>query len=99
VEDELDETAREVFEALRAHRLEVAKREGVAAYLVASDRCLRDIARLRPANRAELMLAHGIGPAKAERYGDGFLAVVNGPPGEGVPNRDDEATGPPSLFG
>ena len=70
-------------------------------YVVASDRCLRDIARLRPANRAELMLAHGIGPAKAERYGDGFLAVVSGQAGDGVPDRDDETgetTEPPSLL-
>jgi ATP-dependent DNA helicase RecQ len=87
-----------VFEALRAHRLEVAQREGVPAYVVASDRCLRDVARLRPANRAELMLAHGIGPAKAERYGDGFLAVVNGRPDGGIPNGEDESTEPPSLL-
>ena len=33
-EDDLDEGARAIFEALRAHRLEVAQREGVAAYLV-----------------------------------------------------------------
>jgi ATP-dependent DNA helicase RecQ len=98
VEDDLDETARAVFEALRAHRLEVAQREGVPAYVVASDRCLRDVARLRPANRAELMLAHGIGPAKAERYGDGFLAVVNGRPDGGIPNGEDESTEPPSLL-
>jgi len=74
--EELDEGARFMFEALRAHRLDVARSEGVAAYLVASDRCLRDIARLKPKNRAELMLAHGIGPAKAQKYGDGFLEVV-----------------------
>ena len=26
----------------------------------------------------KLLLAHGIGPARAERYGAGFMAVVNG---------------------
>jgi ATP-dependent DNA helicase RecQ len=44
--------------------------------MVASDRCLRDIARLRPRTLHELQLAHGIGPAKAQRYGEGFLAVI-----------------------
>ncbi len=74
--DELDAAGRAVFEALRAHRLRVARDEGVPPYIVASDRSLRDIAALRPRNRAELELAHGIGPSKAERYGEGFLKVV-----------------------
>jgi ATP-dependent DNA helicase RecQ len=68
-----------IFEALRAHRLEVARAHGVPAYMVASDRALRDIARLRPRTLEELQLANGIGPAKAKRYGDGFLRVVNPP--------------------
>ncbi|HEX5135640.1 MAG TPA: ATP-dependent DNA helicase RecQ [Planctomycetota bacterium] len=67
-----------LFEALRAHRLEVARTHGVPAYMVASDRALRDMARLRPKTLAELQLANGIGPAKAKRYGDGFLAVIRG---------------------
>jgi len=65
-----------LFEALRAHRLEVARANGVPAYMVASDRALRDIARLRPNTLEEVQLANGIGPAKAERYGGGFLEVV-----------------------
>ncbi len=65
-----------LFEALRAHRLEVARAQGIPAYMVASDRALRDIARLRPRTFAELQLANGIGPAKAQKYGDGFLGVV-----------------------
>jgi len=65
-----------LFEALRAHRMEVARLESVPPYVVASDRALRDIARLRPVDLPSLQLANGIGPAKAERYGDGILAVV-----------------------
>ncbi|HVP31588.1 MAG TPA: ATP-dependent DNA helicase RecQ [Myxococcota bacterium] len=75
---DLDEAARALFEALRAHRLSLARREGVPPYVVASDRTLRDIALLRPRDRSELQLAHGIGPAKAERYGEGFLSIVRG---------------------
>jgi len=48
----------------------------VPPYVVASDRSLRDIAVLRPKTLTELQSAHGIGPAKATRYGDGILAVV-----------------------
>jgi ATP-dependent DNA helicase RecQ len=73
---ELDGSALDLFEALRRHRLEIARSEGVPPYVVASDRTLRDIALMRPRSRPELELAHGIGPAKAEKYGDGFLVVI-----------------------
>ena len=73
---ELDEAAQALFEALRRHRLAVARAEGVAPFIVASDRTLRDIAMLRPRTGAELEMAHGVGPHKALRYGPGILRVV-----------------------
>jgi ATP-dependent DNA helicase RecQ len=76
--DVLDDDARTLFEALRAWRLTRARAESVPPYVVASDRTLRDVARLRPRDRAQLEQAHGIGPAKAERYGAELLAVVQG---------------------
>jgi superfamily II DNA helicase RecQ len=45
--------------------------------MIASDRTLRDIALLRPRTLNELLMAHGIGRHKADRYGAGFLQVVN----------------------
>jgi ATP-dependent DNA helicase RecQ len=72
----LDGLARAVFDALRRWRLERARAEGVPPYVVASDRTLRDVARLRPGALAELEEAHGIGPAKRERYGEEILGVV-----------------------
>jgi ATP-dependent DNA helicase RecQ len=65
-----------VFEALRAHRLELARRQKVPPYVIASDRLLREIAIARPSTTAGLLRLYGIGPAKAERYGDGFLEIV-----------------------
>jgi ATP-dependent DNA helicase RecQ len=73
---ELDATAQALFEALRRHRLAVARAEGLAPFIVASDRTLRDIASLRPRTLAELQEAHGVGAHKAERYGAGFLRIV-----------------------
>ena len=73
---ELDDGAQSLFEALRRHRLAVARAEGLAPFIVASDRTLRDIAMLKPRTRAELEMAHGVGPHKAERYGPGLLRVV-----------------------
>ncbi|HLT40738.1 MAG TPA: RecQ family ATP-dependent DNA helicase, partial [Enhygromyxa sp.] len=74
--NELDARAQALFERLRAHRLEVAKAEEVPPYVVASDRTLREVALLRPNSLRELQQAHGIGPTKAERYGEGLLEVI-----------------------
>ena len=72
----LDEAGRSLFEALRRHRLEVARAASVPPYVVATDRALRDIAALRPRTPVELERAHGIGPAKVRKYGAGLLDVV-----------------------
>ncbi|SVD23641.1 uncharacterized protein METZ01_LOCUS376495, partial [marine metagenome] len=76
-DEDFDETAQELFEALRAYRIDTAREDGVPPYVVASDRTLRDISLLRPTTVDELMMAHGIGDTKAERYGSGFLRVVS----------------------
>jgi ATP-dependent DNA helicase RecQ len=65
-----------LFEALRHHRLLMARSQGVPPFVVAADRTLREIARARPRSLAELKLVHGIGEAKAARYGQGLLEVV-----------------------
>ena len=75
-EAELDDAALEVFEALRAHRLSVARAESVPPFVVASDRTLRDMARNRPTTETQLLSVYGMGPVKAARYGAGFLEVV-----------------------
>jgi ATP-dependent DNA helicase RecQ len=67
-----------LFEALRTRRLELARADGVPPYVVASDRTLRELAELRPKTKAGLEGVFGIGPAKAAKYGDDFLAVVRG---------------------
>ncbi|HEU0093862.1 MAG TPA: ATP-dependent DNA helicase RecQ [Vicinamibacteria bacterium] len=65
-----------LFEALRRLRLELAREDGVPPFVVASDRTLRDVAVLRPRTLDELQQAHGIGRAKAERYGKRLLEAV-----------------------
>ena len=77
VADDLDDDGLALFEALRRHRMERAKADAVPPYVVASDRTLREIAMLKPRTAEELANAHGIGPAKLERYGDGLLRVVS----------------------
>jgi len=75
-EKEFDKMGTEIFEALRAFRIETARDEHVPPYVVASDRTLRDVAMLRPETLNDLLLAHGIGQAKVEKYGADILKVV-----------------------
>ncbi len=65
-----------LFQLLREARQQIARREGVPAYVVAHDRTLRDIARLQPTSRVELEQAHGMGPTKARRYGDALISAL-----------------------
>ena len=86
-EDEL------LFRLLREARLELAKGEHVAAYVICGDRTLRDMARRKPRTREKLLEVYGIGPTKADRYGDAFLRVVRAEMGEpDEPPKLDEAT-------
>jgi ATP-dependent DNA helicase RecQ len=71
-----DAAGEALFEALRRERLRLAQQDKVAPFIVASDRTLRDIASLRPRTMDDLLLAHGIGPHKAARYGARWLEVV-----------------------
>ena len=73
---DFDEAGRSLFEALRAYRIKRARSAKVPPYVVASDRTLRDLVELRPTTMEELQLVHGIGPAKADKYGAGLLEVV-----------------------
>jgi ATP-dependent DNA helicase RecQ len=65
-----------LFAALKAKRLVLARERKVPAYVVLSDRSLRDIARARPQDADDLNRVHGIGPTKAETYGAAILDVV-----------------------
>jgi ATP-dependent DNA helicase RecQ len=72
-ESEQDEV---LFETLREWRRAESLAGGVPAFVVATDRALRDIAALRPTTIDELLTCHGIGPQKAERYGAAIVEVV-----------------------
>jgi ATP-dependent DNA helicase RecQ len=65
-----------LFQRLRALRKELADRQGVPAYIVFSDKVLRELATRRPATAEELLAVPGVGPAKLERYGRAFLDEV-----------------------
>ena len=67
---------RDVFDALRSLRREIAKERSVPAYIVFGDAALRDMARRRPATREGFLEVAGVGESKARQYGERFLAVI-----------------------
>ena len=65
-----------LYATLRAWRAERAKEQGVPAYVIALDRTLAAIASTRPDSLVQLLDIPGVGQAKAERYGEAWLALV-----------------------
>ncbi len=65
-----------LWEALRAHRLELARAQGVPPYVIFHDATLREMVELRPGTPEELAGITGVGETKLERYGEDFLAVI-----------------------
>jgi len=65
-----------LFETLRQRRSELAKAQGVAAYVVFADKTLIDMARRKPATVAEMSAVHGVGESKLRQYGEVFLEVI-----------------------
>jgi DNA helicase-2/ATP-dependent DNA helicase PcrA len=68
----------ELFERLRAWRLEEARDQSVPAYVVFTDATLTAIAEARPGDRQALATIPGVGPTKLERYGSAVLALCQG---------------------
>lgn len=74
--EEVVDYDREIFEALKKWRREKAGSLGVPAYLVFPDKTLQELAHVLPESPADLLNIRGIGPAKAQRFGDEALAVI-----------------------
>ncbi len=72
----LDTDARALFETLRTLRREIADELNAPAFIVFSDKTLREIARTRPSTKHELLAVKGVGPAKQEKFGQRFLDAI-----------------------
>ena len=72
----IDPADEELFKALRAERLVIARENGVPPYVIFHDTTLLEMARRKPLDETQLALLSGIGKAKLERYGAAFLEVI-----------------------
>ena len=67
-----------LFEELRALRAKIANEKGVAAYLICSDKTLKEMAGSIPVNKMQMLQISGIGEVKFERFGQQFLTLLKG---------------------
>jgi DNA topoisomerase-3 len=64
--------------ALKAWRLEEARRGGIPAFRIFSDRTLSALATSRPRNEEELLSLYGFGPKNVRKYGRKVLKIIAG---------------------
>ena len=65
-----------IFDALRAHRLELAAEMSVPPYIIFHDTTLRAMAVIRPQTLEEMRPITGVGESKLAKYGSTFLDVI-----------------------
>ena len=67
---------RELFEALRALRKQLADEQGFPAYIVLTDKVLHALATLKPTTVEAFGMVSGIGEFKKNKYGKLFVDVI-----------------------
>ncbi|AEV34564.1 DNA helicase, ATP-dependent, RecQ type, bacterial [Pseudovibrio sp. FO-BEG1] len=73
IEDIADQ---ELFEKLRARRMELARERNVPPYVIFNDKTLIEMAVERPQRLEEMLEISGVGESKLERFGPAFLEII-----------------------
>ncbi|MEX0299189.1 MAG: DNA helicase RecQ [Kordiimonas sp.] len=74
---EVPEEAKELFQALKELRKEVASERGVPAYVIFADKSLLDMAIKKPRSVDEFGDVYGVGAGKQKEFGVQFTEFVN----------------------
>lgn len=67
-----------MFEELRVLRKRLAEEANVPPFVIFSDKTLQDMCARRPKDEDEFLKVSGVGANKLEKYGEAFLAIING---------------------
>ena len=79
----------ELYNSIRTWRAGVARAEGRGRpFMIVTEAVMRGIATARPTCVASLLAVKGIGPKKAERYGEALLEVVRAHEQDGAGGAD-----------
>lgn len=75
--DEAADFDEELFEKLRAKRSELASELKVPAYIIFSDKVLKNLSLGKPYDKMSMLEVNGVGEKKFEQFGEQFLEVIN----------------------
>lgn len=67
----------DLFERLRAKRAELARELDVPAYIVFSDKVLKNLSSEKPFDKDSMLEVNGVGEKKFEQFGEAFLEIIN----------------------
>lgn len=73
----VDEADRDLWDALKACRKQLADDQGVPPFHIFHDATLMEMMQFRPSDNNELLTINGVGAVKLEKYGDEFLEVLS----------------------
>ncbi|WP_430886857.1 DNA helicase RecQ [Guyparkeria hydrothermalis] len=65
-----------LWDSLRAHRKRLSEEQGIPPYMVFSDATLKHMLEIRPTQLDEMAAVSGVGEHKLEKYGEGFLRIL-----------------------
>ena len=65
-----------LFQTLRNHRMELAKEQGIPAYMIFSDAVLHLLATHKPIDMEHFGQILGIGEFKKKKYGESFINII-----------------------
>src|SRR5690606_25795190 len=70
---DLGDIDKNLFDALRHYRMELAKEQNVPPYVIFHDKTLLEMAARKPQTLEEFATISGVGESKMNRYGQSFL--------------------------
>lgn len=65
-----------LFEKLRSLRLDLARKQGIAPFMIFSDKTLKNMCVRIPTDSNEFLAVSGVGKVKLEQYGESFIAAI-----------------------
>jgi ATP-dependent DNA helicase RecQ len=76
VKQNIADADKDLWEALRACRKEIADTHDVPPYVIFHDASLMDMVHYRPLNETQFLSISGVGQSKLEKYGADFMQVI-----------------------
>lgn len=67
----------ELFQILRGKRAELARKQGVPAFIIFGDKSLKDMAAIKPVTKEDFTTVFGVGDKKAETYSECFTSLIS----------------------